>query len=92
MMFVIIPVARRAEFCQKSINDSPYQYAHNIKICTGYPIDVELPQRVDFILFEPPPASRERKQLSREDSYLLDLIKKKHLVRAHDSWQRVLFI
>ena len=91
-MFVAIPVKARADFCAKAISLSPFNYGDSITVYTGYGIEVDLPKRVDFIFFEPPPAARERKQLAEEDAYILDLIKKKHLVSSADNWQRILFI
>ncbi|CAD7938821.1 unnamed protein product [Amoebophrya sp. A120] len=90
-MYIAIPVHARAEYSRWTIRNSPFMYTGFIEVYEGYGIDIELPTKVDFIIYEPTDEAKKRRQLSAEDNFCLKLIKEKHLVDP-DAWNRVLFI
>ena len=94
-MFVCIPVAERGKATQRAIENSPYMYRNLISVKIGYGMDIEISwnggSRVDFIIYEPTPQAKAMQKLSEEDSFILTLIKEKHL-KDPDEWRRVLFI
>lgn len=90
-MFVAIPVKERADFARRTIEESPFLYGQLIEVFEGYGMDIELPTKVDFILYEPTAAGKAAKVLSPEENFILKMIKQKHL-KFPDQWQRVLFI
>ncbi|CAD7959521.1 unnamed protein product [Amoebophrya sp. A25] len=90
-MYIAIPVKARADYSRWTIKNSPFVYTSLIEVYEGYGMDVELPTKVDFIIYEPTPEAAQRRQLSQEDNFCLKLIKEKHLVDPH-AWNRVLFI
>ena len=53
-------------------------------------MDVELPSKVDFILFEVSEEAKRNRHLPPQEEGVLALIKEKHLKGSE--WQRVLFI
>jgi hypothetical protein len=67
------------------------RYQGLIEVYDGYGIDAELPTKVDFIIYEPNPEARRLQRLKEEDSFMLKLIKEKHL-KSPDEWERVLFL
>ena len=66
MMYVVVPVAQRAQYMNKFIEDHPFVYAHLVKVFEGYYMDVDLPSKVDFIFFEPSQEAKMRQQVREE--------------------------
>ena len=56
---------------------SPYMYRGLIEVYEGYGMDVDLPTKVDFIIYEPNERAKALRQLAPEDSYVLKLIKER---------------
>mmetsp|Transcript_22579 Transcript_22579/g.57156 ORF Transcript_22579/g.57156 Transcript_22579/m.57156 type:complete len:206 (+) Transcript_22579:304-921(+) len=90
-MYIAIPVKARADYARWTIKNSPFMYTGFIEVYEGYGMDIELPTKVDFIIYEPTPEAAKRRQLSTEDNFCLKLIKEKHLTDP-EAWNRVLFV
>eukprot|EP00397_Hematodinium_sp_SG-2012_P060657 GEMP01079272.1.p1 GENE.GEMP01079272.1~~GEMP01079272.1.p1 ORF type:complete len:199 (+),score=11.53 GEMP01079272.1:71-598(+) len=77
-MYVVIPIKTRANAVVRQLQLDPV-HTRDIEVVEDFPANVTLPEKVDFVVFEPNETAKTNGILSTEDAFILELLRRTNL-------------